>query len=284
MNLHLSTCELFIPDQMPVPAAFERITHLGVGAHQDDLEFMAYHGILAGLSDPEHCFGGVTCTNGHGSSRTGPYAGCTDSDLGCIRRAEQNTAAVIGHYGAMIQLGYSSAEINNPQDHRPKDDLAEILRATRPRIVYTHNPADKHRTHLGVFASLLAAIRSLPRDQRPSAVWGCEVWRTLDWMLDDEKLTMDVSGHDHLAAALNGVFDSQISGGKRYDLAIAGRRSANATFHNPRTSDQTTSLILGIDLTPLAHDDSLDPVNYICGYIDRFAADVRTNLSAQILR
>jgi hypothetical protein len=32
---------------------------------------------------------------------------------------------------------------------------------------------------------------------------------------------MDVSGRDNLAAALNGVFDSQIAGGKRYDTRHA---------------------------------------------------------------
>ncbi|MEI9866262.1 MAG: hypothetical protein WDN00_17245 [Limisphaerales bacterium] len=57
---------------------------------------------------------------------------------------------------------------------------------------------------------------------------GCEVWRNLDWLGDNEKFLMDVSGHDKLAARLNGVFASQIAGGKRYDLATLGRRSANA--------------------------------------------------------
>jgi LmbE family N-acetylglucosaminyl deacetylase len=53
--------------------ALARITHLGIGAHQDDLEFMAFHGILACFRmRDDRWFGGVTCTNGAGSSRTGP--------------------------------------------------------------------------------------------------------------------------------------------------------------------------------------------------------------------
>ena len=37
---------LFIPDGKPVDEAFSRVTHLAVGAHQDDIEFMAFHGAL----------------------------------------------------------------------------------------------------------------------------------------------------------------------------------------------------------------------------------------------
>jgi hypothetical protein len=61
-------------------------------------------------------------------------------------------------------------------------------------------------------------------------VLGCEVWRNLDWLLDEDKQGLPVDDRPNLAAALSGVFDSQISGGKRYDLAVQGRRLANATF------------------------------------------------------
>ena len=87
---------------------------------------------------------------------------------------------------------------------------------------------------------------------------------------------MDVSGHDNLAAALNGVFDSQITGGKRYDLATYGRRSANATFFESPATDKANQVIFGMDLTPLTKDDpNLDVRDYVCGFIDRFRADVR---------
>ena len=63
--------DLLIPDQTEGPTAFARTTHLGIGAHQDDLEFMAFHGILACFAREDRWFGGVTCTNGAGSSRSG---------------------------------------------------------------------------------------------------------------------------------------------------------------------------------------------------------------------
>jgi hypothetical protein len=54
-------------------------------------------------------------------------------------------------------------------------------------VVYTHNPADKHDTHIGVVIAALQAMRELPREQRPKKVIGCEVWRNLDWMNDRTK-------------------------------------------------------------------------------------------------
>jgi LmbE family N-acetylglucosaminyl deacetylase len=281
MHLHQTTAEIFVPDQTAWPEALTRTTHLGIGAHQDDLEFMAYHGILACYHQTDSWFAGVVCTDGRGSVRTGILANLTDDELAARRVAEQNAAAVIGGYGCMMQLGYPSAVTNNPADLRLEQDLAQIIRLARPHTIYTHNPADKHRTHLGVFASVLRALRSLPQEERPARLLGCEVWRDLDWLPDGEKVVMDVSGRGHLAAALNGVFDSQIAGGKRYDLAVAGRRAAAATFGNPHAGDAAESVILGMDLTPLLLDDFLDPVDFTLGFVERFAAGVRAELSAQ---
>ena len=282
MKLHHATAEVFIPDGKPEAEALKRITHLGLGAHQDDLEFMAFHGILSCYANEEKWFGGVTCTNGSGSARTGPYANCTDAQMMAIRRQEQNAAAVVGRFGVMIQLDFPSSAVKSATDPALKNDLKSILAATRPGVVYTHNPADKHDTHIGVVVAALQAMRELPRDQRPRKVIGCEVWRDLDWLPDAEKVLMDVSGRDHLAAALNGVFDSQIAGGKRYDLATFGRRAANATFFDSHATDQATQVIFGMNLTPLVADESLDIADYVGGFIDRLRADVRQKLGLRL--
>ena len=282
MKLHQPTTEIYIPDDNPITAALARVTHLGIGAHQDDLEFMAFHGILSCFARDDQWFGGVTCTNGAGSSRSGPYATFSDAQMMAIRRQEQNTAATIGGYAAMIQLDYPSSAIKSPTAIELQSDLLAILTATRPDVVYTHNPADKHDTHIGVTVAALFAMRELPRDQRPKQVIGCEVWRNLDWLPDEAKVLMDVSGRDNLAAALNGVFDSQIAGGKRYDLATLGRRAANATFFNSHATDAATQLIFGVDLTPLVTDESKDIVSYVGDLIDQFNADVRLKLNQRL--
>ena len=282
MKLHHSTAGIFIPDDIPEAEALQRVTHLGIGAHQDDLEFMAFHGILECFARDDRWFGGVTCTNGAGSSRTGPYADFTNDRMMEVRKQEQNTAAVIGGYATMIQLDYPSSAVKSAHEQELKKDLKTIIEATRPEVVYTHNPADKHDTHIGVVIAALLAIRELPQDQRPKKVIGCEVWRNLDWLPDESKVLMDVSGRDNLAAALNGVFDSQIAGGKRYDLGTLGRRAANATFFDSHSTDASTQLIFGIDLTPLITDDSSDIVDFICNLIGHFNDDVRLKLSHRL--
>ena len=125
-------------------------------------------------------------------------------------------------------------------------------------------------------ANLLKAVRSLPAGERPARVLGCEVWRDLDWMPDEEKTVLDVSGRPNLAAAVGGLFDSQIAGGKRYDLAVQGRRLANATFFDSHAVDAAEHLWFAMDLTPLAHDDSLDPVEFTTGFIRRFEEEVKS--------
>ena len=282
MKFKIPTAQVFVPDGKPVAEALPRITHLGIGAHQDDLEFMAFHGILECFAKETRWFGGVTCTNGAGSSRTGAYEKYSDAQMMAVRRTEQNNAAIVGQYGVMIQLDYPSSAIKSATDPSLKNDLKEILAATRPEVVYTHNLADKHDTHIGVVIAALQAMRELPREQRPKRVIGCEVWRNLDWLNDPEKVLMDVGGRDNLAAALNGVFDSQIAGGKRYDLATLGRRAANATFFESHATDRSNQLIFGMDLTPLVADETTDIVAFAAGHIECFAADVKSKLNHRL--
>lgn len=282
MNLHQTSATVFIPDNASQPEALSRVTHLGIGAHQDDLEFMALHGILSCFHSKEQWFGGVTCTDGAGSSRSGPYAAYTDGEMKQVRHGEQEMAARIGNYACMIQLDYPSAVAKSAADSRLKEDLKAILLATRPRFIYTHNPADKHDSHIAVVVPLLQALRELPADARPEQVFGCEVWRNLDWMQDNEKVVHDISAHQNLSASLGGVFDSQIAGGKRYDLSTMGRWRANATFFNSHATDAAELLTYSMDLTPLVKDDTLDIVTYVTGFIDRFRADVTSKLSKRL--
>ncbi len=284
MKLHNPSAEIYVPDGRPVAAALKRITHLGIGAHQDDLEFMAFHGIVECFASKTKWFGGVTCTNGSGSARAGKYKKFTDEQMMAVRRREQCQAAKLGKYGAMIQLDFPSSAVKSPTDAVLKEDLEKILKVARPEVVYTHNLADKHDTHIGVVVAVIQAVRGLPRSQRPKRIIGCEVWRNLDWLADADKVIMDVSGHDQFAAKLNGVFDSQIAGGKRYDLATLGRRSANATFFDSHATDAATQVIFGMDLTPLVADDASDIVDFTTVFIEQFRDDVKSKLIKRLGR
>ena len=274
MKLTNKTADVFVPDGTAVEAALARTTHLGVGAHQDDLEFMTVHGILTcfGQTDKSYC--GVTCTDGAGSSRTGVYASYTDEQMKAIRRVEQRTAAMVGRYGAMLQLDFTSKEVKAQDNASVVSDLCEILKATRPQTVYTHAPSDKHDTHVGVMRAVIAALRRLPPGERPQQVYGCEIWRDLDWLPDERKVVMNVSDRANISAALSGVFDSQISGGKRYDDAVLGRRKAHATFFESHAVDAATMLTFAMDLSPLVKDDALSISAYTASLIDAMKADV----------
>jgi LmbE family N-acetylglucosaminyl deacetylase len=282
MTFHKPTADLFIPDGTEPITALSRVTHLAIATHQDDVEFMAVQGVLECFGKYGHPFGCVVCTNGAGSARVGTYAAVSNDEMCRIRRVEQRTAGAIGKYGFVAQLDYASSEVKKPGSPDLVADIADLLLATKPEVIYTHNLADKHETHVAVAIAALLAVRSLPKAKRPAKMYGCEVWRDLDWLPDNEKAVFDVSAHQNLQAALNGVYDSQIAGGKRYDLAAMGRRRAHATFLESHEADKTELAAFAMDLTPLIVDDTRDVIEYVTGFIRRFEADVRNTLAARL--
>ena len=272
MKLSQQSAEIFVPDQASLDAALPRTTHLGVGAHHDDLEFMAAHGILECFARSDRWFTGVVVTDGAGSARDFEYKAYTDEQMKAVRRAEQKKAAYVGEYGAQLLLNHPSSAVKDASNAGVLGDLTEVLRVTRPEVVYTHNLADKHDTHVAVALRVIAACRSLEPALRPKQLIGCEVWRDLDWLCDADKYQMPVDRHENLQNALMGVFDSQIAGGKRYDLATAGRRKAHATYFESHGTDRHTALIWGMELTPLMHEG--DPLLHVAAFMRRFEEEV----------
>lgn len=266
--------DVFIPDNTDPWTALHRVTHLGIVSHQDDLEIAAYHGITECFHTADKWFGGVVVTDGAGSPRKGPYENYTDEEMQKVRLTEQRKAAYVGEYSVMIQLGYPSEEVKRENRPGVVADLKFILEHAQPQILYVHNPCDRHDTHVATFLRCIEAIRALPPEMRPKKVYGCEVWRKLDWMLTDDKVMLWVDKYPHLLRPLLGVFDSQISGGKRYDLAEEGLRHANATYFDSHTTDKTSLLTYAMDLTPLAEDEKIDVEEYTLNYVRRLEKDV----------
>lgn len=280
MKFSHPAADIFVPDASVAPAAaLARTTHLCVAAHQDDIEIMAYHGIAECFGRADRWFSGVVVTNGAGSPRSGVYANYTDAQMQDVRRQEQRKAAMVGDYSIQLQLAHPSSAVKDKSNAAVQSDLVEIFSAAGAEVVYLHQPADKHDTHIGVLAHSIAALRKIPADRRPKRVLGCEVWRDLDWMLDTDKVVLDAGQFPNLAMALVGVFDSQITGGKRYDLATAGRRIAHATYHTSHATDKFQGITWAIDLTPLVNDPSLSMADYTQGFIDRFKQDVAARLA-----
>jgi len=279
MKFNLDTAEIFVPDGLSAEEALARTTHMAVGAHQDDIEIMAFDGILQCFQRDDKWFCGVVVTNGSGSPRDDLYKDYTDEAMQVVRRKEQKKAALIGEYAAQILLDYPSSAAKDNSNKAPVKDIGLLLKAAQAGVIYTHNLADKHDTHVAVALRVIEAIRDLPAAERPQRLYGCEIWRDLDWMVDVDKVAFDCSAHENLQAALLGIFDSQISGGKRYDLATIGRRRANATYYASHDVDVATGMIFAMDLTPLIKDPAKDIQTYVQEFMDRFAQEIVERLA-----
>lgn len=271
--------DLFIPDQISPPEAKARTSHLGIGAHQDDLEFMAFHGIATCYGQVGAWFSGITCTDGSGSARSGAFADKTDAEMKMIRANEQRRAAKIGQYSYVEQLGFTSAAIKDPATRgKLVDQLEQNLICTQPEVLYTHNPADKHTSHVAVFHAVIEALLRIPPYSRPKRVYGCEVWRDLDWLEPEDKIALDVSAYPELAEKLHACFASQIAGGKDYGKAVIGRRRANATFYDSHSVDTLDQLWFAMDLTPLIEEGAPTVKAFVEAKMDRFRSSVTDQL------
>lgn len=277
MQFNSSVADVFIPDGEKQEKALNRTTDLCIAAHQDDIEIMAFGPTVKCYGLADKWFAGVVVTDGAGSPRSGVYEQYTDEQMKQVRIVEQKQAASIGGYSAQFFLGYKSSEVKDAKNLKTVEDIAAIIRECRPEFVYTHNLADKHDTHVAVALRTIAAIRSLPNEFKPKKVYSLEVWRGLDWLCDEDKVCFDTSSHPNLAAALLGVYDSQIAGGKRYDSAAIGRRLANATFFASHDTDDCESLSYGLDITDLVNSEK-DGFSFINFYIDRMRDEVRDRL------
>lgn len=267
---------IFVPDGRPVEEAMARTTHLGIGAHQDDLEIMAYAGIEACYGREDAWFGGVTVTDGGGCARSGPFRDYTDAEMRAARWEEQNEAARIGRYAFQAQLGWTSAGVKDPgAAGGVVEVLAEILRGARPQTLYLHSPFDRHDTHIAVLRRCLEALAKLEPGERPATILGCEVWRDLDWLDGPPKVALPVGCLAELERELIEVFQTQIAGGKNYTAAVLGRRRAHATYHRSHEVDgPLPGLIFAVDLTAFAGLEAAGQANWLEGPLVRLRDDV----------
>lgn len=243
-------------------------TRMVVAAHEDDIEIMCGDGIARCYDNPDEGLVAVVVTDGGGSPRAGKFKHFTYDQMVEARKLEQYNVAVRGRYSKLIMLGYTSAETNGAAS--VADDIAEIMREYPCTTLYSHNPADKHRTHVNVFKHTVNALRK--GNFAFTRFYGCECWRGLDWLNDDEKVIFDVTGYGELLTELLNMHVSQVEGGKRYDLAADGRRRANATFMASHAVDTTELCSYGIDLTEVLR--GADPKELVFAAIDRFKNDV----------
>lgn len=268
---------LYIPDSRSVDAAFASTEYLGIGAHQDDLEILAFHGISIGYDSKTPSFGGIVCTNGAKSPRSGRFASTSDSEMQKIRASEQKAAAEKGRYSFIAQLAWPSDEINGSEQEQLTEELYNTISAAAPAVIYTHNPTDRHKTHVSVSMAVIEAVRQISVNIRPE-LYGCEVWGSLDWLPDRYRTALDVTREDNLGTELLSFFESQIAGGKRYDIATTGRRRANATYNESHETDSSRELIIAMNLNELISNPYISVSAFVNECIDTFREQINRNL------
>jgi len=278
MELSSPSARVFCPDGRPALLAWGSTRQLGVVAHADDLEISAIKGILDGFAAPEPSFCGVVVCDGAGAPKHGDLLNLPEQEYRELRQAEQERAATLGRYAATIGLSHQSSSVRARSSEVGRD-LDTILGALSPDVVYTHNPFDAHDTHVAVMLELIAALRRRPLAHRPPRLIGCEVWRDLDWLPDAYRVALDVGDHTELQRDLLAVFGSQLDGGKRYDLAVLGRRRAHATFHRADRADETSGLVFGVDLTCLIGPNPPELSQFVEEVLTAFRQDVVLRLA-----
>jgi len=279
MKFSQTQSNFYSPSGKDFRTTLSTTTHLGIGAHADDLEILAFPGISACYGHAKNRFSGVVVTDGAGSPRTGPFASMSNAEMIPQRQKEQRQAADLGKYASVIQLAHPSSAVQHTDRSQVVAELTQILEIARPEVLYLHNPADRHETHIAVLLACLEALRRLPASALPKEVYGCEVWGDLDWVPSSHVVRLPCPASETLGTSLLRCFQSQVEGGKRYDRAAVGRRHAQATFGNPTQPDSAEEVVLALDLRPLLQGK--DPLTeFLAPTLDLFRKQTLARLEA----
>jgi len=270
MELSSPNARIFCPAGGAPLEALRATRQLGVVAHADDLEIAAIKGILDAYDAPTPSFTGVVVCDGAGAARQGGSPAAVN-EVRREREREQERAAELGRYAAVVFLAHPSASVRSGEP-AVGVDLTQVLAETSADVVYTHSPLDAHDTHVAVVMELLEVLRRLPLERRPARVVGCEVWRDLDWLPEPHRVALDVGAQRELQGELLRAFSSQV-GGKRYDLAALGRRQAHATFRHADRPDETAGVVFGVDLAPLLVPEAPSVEQFVLDLIETFKLD-----------
>jgi len=155
-------------------------------------------------------------------------------------------------------------------DRSVAEKLAAILSEIKPKELYIHSPFDKHPTHIGAMKVSLEAVKLLPKEIKPEKLYGCEVWRGLDWMEGDEDLKVihfddEVGLSDYILSSFSSQNES-----KNYLDAAKGRRKSNATFSESHSVNQAGEAALYVDLSVFLRENPPSPEDFVAAKIDAF--------------
>jgi glucosamine-6-phosphate deaminase len=244
-------------------AALAKTTHVGVGAHQDDIEIMAGPMLL---KNKDHWMN-IIVTDGAASKSilNGMATELTPKQLTDMRQREQREAA--RETGTpVIQLKYPSAAVNGHMGEGKRQEAAFALGtlfSAMPKTeeVFGHNPIDKHATHLAVLAVQTAALRAAQHKNLKN-VYAMEVWGGLTG-IPEAQLSMFVVEDGRDLAAINtliGKYQSQIQGqGRDYAATTTARMVGHGGYvSNPHLNNPPEGMVIGLNITDFTKGESND--------------------------
>ena len=225
---------------------------LAIGAHHDDIEVMAMDGILKAYGSKKYSFYACVLSDGAHFSKMGKYSDISDKEMIETRNQEQIRASQIGEYANLVFLKHTREDIENNEKDVVIKNIQKVILEVQPDVVYTHNIFDKGDIHTLTAIRVIEAILGLEEDKRPRLLYGCEIFRSLDWLPDKYKVVFDLSENKELQSRLIGVYDTRMEQSRNYNKAVVGRKLAHATFGNSNSSIDEEKLIwYGINLTPV---------------------------------
>ncbi len=240
---------------------------MAIGAHPDDCEIIG----IKGIADKQ--FFAVIVTHGATMKDDVSKYNKTIHERAC----EQASAAALGQYLGYSMLGYDSTDILTYNTDLI-DDLTTLLLKLKPETIYTHCLSDKHSTHVAVAYHVIRALQLLPIANKPTRVYGCEVWRDLDWVDDADKVLIDTSDSQDLQYKLLQCFTSQTTS-KDYPKAVIARQNAHAVFQDAYASKTQDGVLIAIDLTLLIYRKKEHIKPFIERQINTFKDDVITRIN-----
>lgn len=261
-----------------LPKRGEKISHLAIGAHPDDVEIFAFNAIQQCYKSEDKHFAAVICSNGSGAPAYGKFKEKSKNEIVQIRNEEQQKAAQIGQYTGLVHFNQESETLKQGNAVFIKD-LKVLLEFLKPEYIYTHSPFDDHKTHRCTLRACLQALKMIEDKSWLKGLFACEVWGSLDWLPKQYKYVLGENKSEDLQMRLLECFYSQnIGSQKRYDLGTIGRKLGNATFFESDKGNQYTHQSYAIDLSSVIKQDNVDVSNYCSQIVSDYHESIKSKL------
>lgn len=257
------------------------VKYLCICADAGDTEIMAIDGIQRGYRAKKYTFATVITSDGLSLERAGKLAKATDRKVNTTKNREQKAAAEIGRYNSVYFLSHKTDEILDQENEDIVNEYLEIIKELKPRIIYTHSILDRDPTHVSVAVKVINALRKLRKGQMPAVLYGCEMWRDLDWVDPSKVISFDVSHNIRLQKQLINVHQSQ-NASRDFINATIGRRYVNATYSRSEKKKDAKLTARAINMTTLLRRKEYPIKRFAMSFVDDLYTSINDSMDRSL--